>query len=48
MNFLRESGKQSCLHFVRCQASSYNYLVSITMIGPHAVNRMLPTAYGTV
>ena len=21
-----------------------NYLVSITMIGPHAVNRMLPTA----
>ena len=25
-----------------------NYLVSITMTGPHAVNRMLPTAYGTV
>jgi hypothetical protein len=25
-----------------------NYLVNITMTGPHAVSRMLPTAYGTV
>ena len=25
-----------------------NYLVSMTMTGPHVVRRMLPTAYGTV
>jgi hypothetical protein len=34
--------------FCSVAVASYHYLVSITMTGPHAVSRMLPTAYGTV
>lgn len=48
MNSRCGGGKKGRLYSVGWQVASYHYLVSITMIGPHAVNRMLPTAYGTV
>jgi hypothetical protein len=41
------SQPSGCLAIAARQLGS-NYLVNITMTGPHAVSRMLPTAYGTV
>jgi len=45
---LKDVGKTVILSELSDRKLGINYLVSITMTGPHAVSRMLPTAYGTV